>query len=74
MNWLVYIAAVFVFISYALIPKSPLRGWIAGVIGNGLYTIAFLQYHRIELMIAPVGFTALSIWNVCRELHKSSRP
>ena len=73
MNWLVYIAAAFVFLSYALIPKAPLRGWFFGVIGNGFYVIAFLQYHRLELMVAPIGFTALSIWNVWREIAKAIR-
>lgn len=74
MTWLVYIAAAFVFLSYVLIPRAPLRGWFFGVIGNGLYVVAFLPYHHLELLIAPVGFTALSVWNVWRELHKSLRP
>ena len=70
MSILVYIAAALVFISYALIPKKPLRGWIFGVLGNGLYILAFLPLHRVELLIAPVGFTVLSIYNTWIALNK----
>ena len=72
MTWLVYIAAVFTFISYWLIPRKALWGWSTGVLGNLLYTIAFLPYGKIELLLAPVGFTALAAWNLWRELQKRS--
>lgn len=72
MNWLVYIAAFFVFLSYWWIPRKPLWGWSTGVLGNLLYTIAFIPYGKIELLIAPVGFTVLSGWNLCKELRKTS--
>ena len=73
MNWLVYIAAAVVFLSYWLIPRKPVWGWGTGVIGNSLYIIAFLPYGKIELLIAPVGFTALSAWNLWRQLRQTSR-
>jgi hypothetical protein len=72
MNWLIYIAAIFVFLGYWLIPRKPAWGWGTGVLGNLLYVIAFIPYGRIEFLIAPVGFTALSAWNLWRELKKTS--
>jgi hypothetical protein len=74
MNSLIPIAAALVFISYALIPKRPLQGWAVGVLGNGLYIAAFMKYHQIELLIAPIGFTVLSAWNVWQELRKIVKP
>jgi hypothetical protein len=71
MNWLIYIAAAFLFVGYALIPKRPIIGWAGSTIGNALYIIAFVPLHKVELLIAPVGFTALSVWNLWN-VHKQS--
>jgi hypothetical protein len=70
--WLAYVGFVLVFLSYARIPKSPRSGWAYGALGNVLYTIAFLPYRRVELLLAPVAFAALSAWNLWRELRKTS--
>jgi Nicotinamide mononucleotide transporter len=72
MNWLVYIAAAVVFLSYWLIPRKRTWGWGTGVLGNLLYVVAFVPYGRIELLVAPVGFTALSAWNLWQELRRKS--
>jgi len=72
MSLLIYTAAVFVFLSIWLIPRKPAWGWGTSVLGNLLYSIAFLPLGKIELLIAPVGFTALSAWNLWRELRKKS--
>jgi len=69
---LIYIAAFFVFLGYWLVPKKPVWGWGTAVLGNLLYTIAFWHFGKIDLLIAPVGFTALSAWNLCQELQKRS--
>jgi len=69
---LVYIAAITVFVAYGLVPKKPVWGWGTGVLGNALYIIAFAPYGKMELLIAPIGFTALSGWNLWRELRKTS--
>lgn len=73
MNWLIYIAAAFLFVGYAFIPKRPRIGWIGSTIGNALYIIAFIPLHKIELLVAPVGFTALSVWNLWKELKQSAK-
>lgn len=70
-NWLIYIAAAFLFLGYALIPKKPVIGWLGSVIGNALYVVAFIPIHRVQLLIAPVGFTVLSLWNLYLERTKS---
>ncbi len=72
MNWLVYISLFGVMLSYMLVPKRPLLGWVLGVIGNALYIVAFLHFHRIDVELAPVIFTLLSLWNVWHELRKKS--
>ena len=72
MNWLAYVAFSLVFLSYMGIPKNPRAGWACGVLGNLLYTVAFLHYGKIELLLAPVAFAVLSAWNLWRELRKTS--
>ena len=72
MNWLIYIAAAFLFGGYWLIPRKPVIGWAGSVVGNFLYVIAFVPLHKLELLIAPVGFTALSVWNLWKEHKRSS--
>ena len=46
MNWLIYIAAAFLFVGYALIPKKPVIGWAGSTVGNALYIIAFTPCTR----------------------------
>ena len=72
MHWLIYIAAAFLFVGYALIPKKPLIGWATSAVGNFLYIVAFVPMGKVELLIAPVGFTALSVWNLWKEHKRSS--
>jgi hypothetical protein len=71
-NWLVYVGVFFLFLSYAKIPTSPRMGWLFGVMGNLLYIFAFLHYGKMELLVAPVMFAALSGWNLWKELRKTS--
>jgi hypothetical protein len=72
MNWLVYVGVFFLFLSYVKIPGSPRMGWAFGALGNLLYIFAFLPYHRMELLVAPVLFAVLSAWNLWKELRKPS--
>ena len=72
MNWLIYIAAFFLFLGYWLIPRKAASGWALSTLGNFLYIVAFVPLRKVELLIAPVGFTALSAWNLWRELKKKS--
>jgi hypothetical protein len=72
MTWLAYIAAFFVFLSYWKIPTKPLHGWAFGVLGNLLYVIAFWHFGKIELELAPVGFTALTAVNLWRSIRGKS--
>ena len=72
MNWLAYIAFSLVFLSFVKIPSNPRAGWAYGVLGNLFYTIAFLPYGKVELLLAPVVFAVLSAWNLWRELRKTS--
>ena len=72
MNWLIYIAAAFLFVGYWLIPKRATLGWLLSAIGNALYIVAFIPLGKVELLIAPVGFTALSVWNLWKEHKRSS--
>lgn len=72
MNWLVYVAFILIVLSFLKIPKSPREGWAYGALGNLLYAIAYLHYRKVELLLAPVTFAALSAWNLWRELRKTS--
>jgi hypothetical protein len=71
-NLLVYIGVFFLFLSYVKVPSNPRMGWLFGVIGNLLYIFAFLPYGKMELLVAPILFAALSAWNLWKELHKMS--
>jgi hypothetical protein len=73
MNWLIYIAAAFLFVGYVLIPKKPVIGWAGSTVGNALYIIAFIPLGKVELLIAPVGFTVLSVWNLWKEHKRFSK-
>lgn len=72
MTWLIYTATFFLFLTYLLLPRAPAWGWVSAVLGNLLYAVALLPLGRIDLLVAPVGFTALSGWNLWRELRKRS--
>jgi nicotinamide riboside transporter PnuC len=72
MGWQVFIALFGVMLSYILVPKKPILGWALGVIGNALYILVFLHFHRIDVELAPVIFTLLSLWNLWHELRKKS--
>jgi len=68
---MVYVGSGFLIVSYVLIPRRPQLGWILSMVGNGLYLYPVALLHRIDLMIVPAVFTALSLWNVCHELTKA---
>jgi len=70
MHGMVYVGSGFLIVSYILIPRRPQLGWILSMTGNALYLLPVAQLHRIDLMVVPAVFTALSLWNVCRELTK----
>jgi len=70
---MVYVGSGFLIVSYVLIPRRPQLGWILSMTGNALYLYPVALLHRIDLMIVPAVFTALSLWNVCHELTKATK-
>jgi hypothetical protein len=70
---MIYCGSGYLIVSYVLIPRRPQLGWILSMVGNSLYLYPVALLHRIDLMIVPAVFTALSLWNVCHELTKAPK-
>lgn len=70
---MIYFASILLLLSYLLIPRRPLVGWVVSALGNGLYLYPVSKLHRLDLMVVPALFTVLSVWNSYRELIKSKR-
>ncbi len=70
MHGMIYAGSLYLILSYVLIPRKPQLGWNASFVGNALYLYPVAQLHRIDLMVVPAVFTALSLWNVWHELTK----
>jgi hypothetical protein len=68
-EWMVWLGSMILILSYILIPRRPYFGWIASFTGNSLYLYPVSTLHKLSLMVVPVVFTALSIWNVIRCLN-----
>lgn len=73
MHGMVYAGSCFLIVSYYLIPRKPQIGWNASFVGNALYLLPVAQLHRMDLMVVPAVFTALSIWNLWHELNKVTK-
>jgi hypothetical protein len=71
MHGMIYAGSGFLILSYIFIPRRPQLGWIASLTGNAMYLLPVSQLHRIDLMVVPAVFTALSLWNVWHELTKA---
>jgi hypothetical protein len=67
---MVYVSSGYLIVSYLLIPRRPQIGWIASLTGNLLLLYPIALLHRIDLMVVPVAFTGLALWNVWNELNK----
>lgn len=52
--------------------KGPYGGWICSFAGNSLFIAPIAALHRPGLLVPPVVFTALSLWNICRLLRNNS--
>jgi hypothetical protein len=70
---MIWIGSGYLILSYVLIPRKPQIGWICSFTGNALYLQPVAQLHRLDLMVVPTVFTALSLWNVWNELNKTSK-
>lgn len=70
---MIWIGSIFLLLSYWLIPRNPVRGWLVSFIGNALYLYPVSKLHRLDLMVVPAAFTVLSLWNLYLERTKSKR-
>jgi hypothetical protein len=78
MIWLGDFFLVLSMILLGMRPKTPLSvygpygGWICSFTGNTLFIVPIFELHKPGLMVPPVMFTALSLWNLCKLLRNNS--
>ena len=64
---MLYVADIFIILSMFLVPKNPIKGWTASMVGNSFYTIAGGRMHNPAIWVLGLIFTVIASYN----LHKS---
>ena len=67
----IWAADIALTVSLLTLRKRPYIGWIFSFLGNSLFIYPVWLLHKPGLLIPPVMFSILSVWNICAMLNSN---